>query len=63
LTNTAEYLFDVIQEITGSSGSKKSGGAKKEDPTNAMIEDLLARNPESFDLLTLSERAEPVRNP
>jgi len=62
LTNTAEYLFDVIQEIIGSSGSKKSD-SKKEDPTNAMIEDLLNRNPDQFDLLTLSERAEPVRNP
>jgi len=47
----------------GSSGSKKSGGAKKEDPTIAIMEDILDRNPEQFDLLTLTERAEPVRNP
>lgn len=62
MTNTAEYSFDVIQELIGSSGTKKSGG-KTEDPTVAIIDDLLARNPEQFDLLTLSERAEPVRNP
>jgi dynein heavy chain len=54
LTNQAETLFQMIQQITGGSGGGAAGGSSK---LNEMIILILEKNPEQFIMIDLFNRA------